>query len=322
MKYRDELFPEIEPYKHYMLPVSDVHSLYIEESGNPDGCPILFVHGGPGAGIAPIFRRFFDPEYYRIILFDQRGTGKSIPHAETSENTTWDLVADMEKIRKQLNIKQWVIFGGSWGSTLTLVYAISHPERVMAMILRGIFLGRKKEIDWIFQEGASLFYPEKWEKFLSIIPDNERSDLLHAYWTRVMDGNPEIHQPAALAWSKWEGEIINLLPKKKDDKEDFEDEKFALAMTRLETHYFVNGNFFPEEDYIVNNCHKIQHIPCSIIQGRYDIDCPPASAWELHRALPQSELFIVPDAGHSSMEPGNIKELVKATERYKATVRY
>lgn len=312
-----KLYPEIEPYNTGMLKVSDIHSIYYEEAGNKNGKPVVYLHGGPGAGISADCRRFFDPEFYRIILFDQRGAGKSTPHAELKDNTTQHLVEDMEKLRKELNVDKWLVFGGSWGSTLALTYAIHHKENVSGLVLRGIFLGRKDEIDWNFQgNGSSNIYPDKWEPYYNFIPDEEKHDMVKAYYKRLTSENKEERLNAARIWSVWEGNIINLLPNEKTVA-DFGKDETALSVARTECHYFINKMFNETDNYILENVHKIKDIPCRIVHGRYDMNCRMVSAWELHKALPQSELRIVPDAGHSSMEPGIISELVQSTDDFK-----
>ena len=310
-----DFYPEIEPFKTHRLKVSDLHDLYIEEAGNPQGKPIVFVHGGPGGGVSPEHRRFFDPKVWRIILFDQRGCGKSLPFSELKDNTTWDLVADMEKIREMLNIDQWTVFGGSWGSTLSLAYAISHPEKVKGLILRGIFLLRKLEIDWFYQEGASYIYPDAWDKYLAAIPESERHDLVSAFYKRLTSTDPKVRSAASKAWSIWEGSTSKLMT---DPKfiDHFGGDAFADAFARIECHYFVNKGFFKEDGWLLKNAPKIAHIPTWIIQGRYDVVCPAKSAWELHKAMPGSILFITPDAGHAAAEPGNKSKLIEATDYF------
>ena len=311
-----DLYPAIEPYDQGMLQVSPVHTLYYEQSGNPQGLPVVFLHGGPGGGTAPDYRRFFDPEAYRIVLFDQRGSGKSTPHANLEENTTWHLVADIEKIREHLGIERWVVFGGSWGSTLALAYAQTHPERVRALVLRGIFLCRPKEIRWFYQEGASWIYPDVWEHYLNVIPPGERGDMLSAYHRRLTSDDEATRIEAARAWSVWEGSTSKLL----FDYamiEKFADPQFALAFARIECHYFMNNAFFPTDNYLIENVGRIRHIPAVIVQGRYDVVCPMQSAWELHRAWPEADLRVTPDAGHSALEPGNRSALVEATDRFR-----
>lgn len=297
------LFPPIKPFNSFNLKVSDLHTLYVEEVGNPKGRPIVFLHGGPGGGIDEKQRRYFDPSIWRVILFDQRGAGKSTPLGELRENTTFDLVADIEKIRTLLNIDTWHVFGGSWGSTLALSYAIKHPERVKFLFLRGIFLVRKSEIDWFYQEGASRFYPDEWEEFLAPIPETERGDLVKAYYHRLNSDNEDVLRQAAFAWSTWEGSTSKLV-KDSGMINHFQEADFSYAFARIENHYFYHGSFFGDDNWILNNVHKIANIPGVIVQGRYDMPCPPVSAYDLHKAWPQSILHMVEAAGHSLSEPG------------------
>jgi proline iminopeptidase len=315
-KARRTLYPPIEPHRTGRLRVSELHELYFEESGNPNGKPVVFLHGGPGGGTEPRMRRFFDPAAYRIVLFDQRGCGKSTPHAELRENTTWDLVADIEKLRVHLGIEKWQVFGGSWGSTLALAYAEEHPERVTELVLRGIFLVRKKEIDWFYQGGASFLFPDAWEQYLAPIPKEERGDLLAAYRKRLTSDDAEVRTQAAKAWSVWEGSTSTLLTDLELVKKTGAD-SFALAFARIENHYFVHGCWFSPESQLLDRVERIRKIPAVIVQGRYDVVCPVESAWELHRAWPEAELKIVADAGHSAMEPGNVDQLVRATDRFR-----
>ena len=310
------LYPPIEPYDQGRLPVSPVHTLYYEQSGNPQGAPVVFLHGGPGIGTVPDFRRFFDPAAYRIILFDQRGAGRSTPHASLEENSTWHLVADIESLREHLGVRRWQVFGGSWGSTLALAYAETHPERVAQLVLRGIFLCRPKEIQWFYQEGASAIYPDVWEQYLAVIPEAERSDMLSAYYRRLTSPDEELRLEAARAWSIWEGSTSKLIP---DQRliDDFGDPHNALSLARIECHYFMNNTFFPTDNYLIENIGKVRHLPGVIVQGRYDVVCPMMSAWELHRAWPEAELKITPDAGHSMMEAGNLSALVEATDKFR-----
>lgn len=312
-----DFYPEIEPYKTHRLKVSELHEIYIEEVGNPQGKPIVFVHGGPGGGISPDYRRFFDPKLWRVILFDQRGCGKSTPFSELKDNTTWDLVSDMEKIRELMQIKQWTVFGGSWGSTLALAYAITHPDKVKGLILRGIFLLRELEIKWFYQEGASHIYPDAWDHYLAAIPENERHDLVTAYHRRLTSPDKKVREAASKAWSVWEGSTSKLFT---DPKfiEHFAADEFADAFARIECHYFMNKGFFKEDGWLLKNAHKISHIPTWIVHGRYDVVCPITSAWELHKVMPGSKLFITPDAGHSATEPGNKSKLIEATDFFAA----
>lgn len=309
-------FPEIEPYRTFRLPVSPVHELYVEEVGNPDGEPVVFLHGGPGGGIGPKNRQLFDPQHYRIILFDQRGAGQSTPHACLEANTTWDLVADIETIRRELNIEQWLVFGGSWGSTLGLAYAQTHPEAVSGLILRGIFLCRPEEIRWFYQEGCSWIYPDVWEKFLKPVPVEERDDMVNAYYRLLTHPDEAIRLDAARAWSGWEGSALKLIPNE-EVISLFEEAHKALAMARIECHYFVNNSFFDGPNHLLEKVDRIRHIPSWIVHGRYDVVCPVRSAWDLHKALPESELKIIPDAGHAYDEPGILDALISATEAFK-----
>lgn len=303
------LYPSLEPFDSFRLQVSDQHNLYIEQVGNPNGIPVLFVHGGPGGGIIADYRRFFDPKKYRVILFDQRGAGKSTPHAELNENTTWHLIDDIEKIRMKLPIEQWHIFGGSWGSTLSLLYGIQHPDRVLSFILRGIFLCRPHEIHWFYQQGCSEIFPDEWDKYLKLIPESERDNLVQAYYKRLTSQNLEERLSAAKAWSHWEGATSYLVQNKKTiDK--FELDEFALAFARIECHYFINKIFLGSDNYILENIEKIKHIRSHIVQGRYDVVCPSRSAWELHKNWPNSNLHIIADAGHSAFETGITTRLV------------
>ena len=307
------LFPPIEARRTGMLAVSPLHTVYFEESGNPDGIPVVFVHGGPGAGTEPSHRRFFDPARYRIVLFDQRGSGRSTPHAELRENTTWDLVSDMERIRVLLGIERWVVFGGSWGSTLGLAYAETHPERVSGLILRGIFLLRDKEIRWFYQGGADFLFPDAWEDYLAPIPGEERGDLVSAYYARLTSDDAEERLAAARAWSLWEARTSKLLVSE-DLQNKYEDAAFALAFARIECHYFIHRGFVQRDDHLLHHASRLRDIPGVIVQGRYDVVCPMTSAWELHAAWPSSQLVIVPDAGHSAFEDGIQAALLQATE--------
>ncbi|HLL14579.1 MAG TPA: prolyl aminopeptidase [Pyrinomonadaceae bacterium] len=311
-----DLYPAIEPYDQGMLAVSPVHTLYYEQSGNPEGLPVVFLHGGPGGGTVPDYRRFFDPAAYRIVLFDQRGAGKSTPHANLEDNTTWHLVADTERIREHLGIESWVVFGGSWGSTLALAYAQTHPERARALVLRGIFLCRPKEIRWFYQEGASAIYPDAWEHYIKVIPEAERADMLGAFHRRLTSEDEAVRLEAARAWSVWEGSTSKLYPDE-DFIAHFGDPQFALAFARIECHYFMNNAFFDTDNYLIENVGRIRHIPAVIVQGRYDVVCPLMSAWELHRAWPEADLKIIPDSGHSALEPGTRSALVEATDRFR-----
>jgi proline iminopeptidase len=310
------LYDPIEPYEVGRLQVSPIHSLYYEQCGNPEGQPIVFLHGGPGGGVVPDYRRYFDPAAYRIVLFDQRGSGQSTPHANLEDNTTWHLVADIEQLREQLGIESWVVFGGSWGSTLALAYAQTHPERVRALVLRGIFLCRQKEIRWFYQEGASALFPDVWEEYLRVIPEAERGDLLKAYHRRLTSDDEAVQVEAARAWSVWEGSTSKLFPDA-DLIAHFDDPQFAIAFARIECHFFMNNAFFDTDNYLIENVGKIRHLPAVIVQGRYDVVCPMMSAWELHRAWPEADFKLIPDAGHSAAEPGIISALVEATDKFK-----
>ena len=305
----------IEPYNTFFLNVSSIHTIFVEESGNPDGKPVIFLHGGPGGGIEPIYRQYFNPKVWRIIIFDQRGCGQSIPHAELKENTTWYLLNDIELIRKYLKIKKWVVFGGSWGSTLGLVYAIKYPQFCKALILRGIFLLRKIEIDWFYQEGCSYIYPDTWEDYIHIIPKNERGNLLKAYYKRLISNNKNIRIKAAWAWSKWETSTSRLVQSNKS-LHHFNNEKAAEAFARIECHYFINKGFFDSDGWILKNVNSINHIPNIIIQGRYDVVCPMKSAWDLHKAWKNSNLNIINQAGHSMLEEKIQNKLIEYTDKF------
>lgn len=296
------------------MSVSDLHSVYWETSGNPKGKPVVFVHGGPGGGVSPATRGFFDPEKYLIVQFDQRGCGQSTPHACLDENTTWDLVADMERIRVHLNIEQWQVFGGSWGSTLALAYAQKHPDRVTELVLRGIFLLRDKELKWFYQEGASRMFPDAWAPYLDFIPEAERDDMMAAYQKRLLSDDKAVRLEAAKRWSVWEGSTCHLFPDLKHI-EDTADPEFALAFARIENHYFMNKGFFESENQLLDHIDVIRHIPTVIIQGRYDVVCPMETAFELHQAFPEADFQVVPDAGHSAFEPAITDALIKTTDR-------
>jgi len=309
------LYPPIEPFATGRLAVSPVHSLYYEQSGHPHGKPVVFVHGGPGSGCDTWQRRFFDPTRYRIVLFDQRGCGRSTPHASLDENTLWHLVADMEKLRIHLGIDRWQVFGGSWGSTLALAYAEAHPQRVTELILRGIFLLRRSELLWFYQEGASHLFPDAWDKFLAPIPQVERGDLMGAYHRRLTGDDPATRLACARAWSTWEGSTsrLNFDP---NMLAHYEEDAFALAFARIECHYFVNGSWLRCDDQLLQDVHKIRKIPGVLVQGRYDVVCPARSAWDLQRAWPEARLEIVPDAGHSALEAGITHRLIEATDSF------
>ena len=305
-------YPEIKPYQRHQIAVEPPHELYVDESGNPDGIPVLFVHGGPGAGCGKYDRRFFDPEVYRIVLFDQRDSGRSRPHAELEGNTTQKLVEDIEVIRTTLGIDQWVLFGGSWGSTLSLVYAQTHPERVLGLILRGIFLCRPEDIHWFYQEGASRLFPDYWEDFIDQIPEEERDNLLAAYYRRLIGENQIQQMSAAKTWSGWEGRTATLKPCQ-DVVDSFTEPHRALSLARIEAHYFMNNSFL-EPNQILRDAHKLAGIPGVIVHGRYDVICPLDNAYALHQAWPDSELIIIREAGHASREPGIVDALIRATD--------
>jgi proline iminopeptidase len=314
------LYPPLEPNRHGMLDVGDGQRLYWEECGNPDGKPVVFLHGGPGGASSPLHRQFFDPQAYRIVLFDQRGCGRSTPHiaegASLEANTTWHLVADIERLRTHLDIERWQVFGGSWGSTLALCYAQTHPERVTELVLRGIFLLRRKEIDWYYNGSAGYVYPDEWEKFLAPVPEAERrGDLVTAYHRLLHSPDEEVAAAAAVAWSTWEGATSALLPNP-DRVAETGEPRFALAFARIENHYFVNHGFL-DDGRLLRDIDRIADIPGVIVQGRHDIVCPAVSAWDLHRAWPGSQLHIVPDAGHAATEPGIVHHLVEATDKFR-----
>ncbi len=310
------LYPPIEPYRTGRLKVSPVHELYFEESGNPKGKPVVFVHGGPGAGTDGKQRRFFDPDAYRIVLFDQRGAGKSTPHASLEDNTTWHLVQDMEQLREHLGIDTWQVFGGSWGSTLALAYAQKHPERVTELVLRGIFLLRKQEIDWFYQRGADALFPDAWEPYVAAIPPEERHDFVRAYYKRLTSDDAQVRKAAAKAWSIWEG-CTSYLFINSDTIARYGADEFADAFARIECHYFINRGFMRTDAQLLEDVPRIRHIPAVIVQGRYDVVCPMESAWALHRAWPEAEFRVIPDAGHSAYEPGNTSALIEATDRFR-----
>jgi len=308
-KYRD-----IEAYRNGYLEVGSNHTLYWEESGNPKGIPVVFLHGGPGSSTNAGHRSYFDPKKYRIVLFDQRGCGKSRPHADLTDNTTWDLVSDIEKLRFFLKIDRWVVFGGSWGSTLALAYAETHPEQVKALILRGIFLGRKKELHWFYQEGAHHIFTDEWEKYLEPIPKEERGDMIGAYYKRLTSSDLSVRTQAAQAWTRWESVNLKLV----FDPvlfQQFMQNFHADALARVECHYFKNHCFFKTDNWLIENVNKIRHIPAVIVQGRYDLVCPFETAWELHKAWPEAQFEIIPDAGHSANEVGITDALIRATDK-------
>jgi proline iminopeptidase len=311
-----ELYPEIEPFDSGMLEVDARHRLYYEQCGNPQGKPVVMLHGGPGAGCSARMRRFHDPARYRIVLFDQRGAGRSTPHADLVDNTTWDLVADIERLREKLGIERWQVFGGSWGSTLALAYAEAHPRRVTELVLRGIFMLRRWELLWFYQEGANRLYPDAWEHYLEAIPEVERGDLISAYNRRLTSHDEATRLSAARAWSVWEASTSLLQP---DDAfiDGHRDAHFALSFARIESHYFVHGGFFDVEDQLLRDAHRLQGIPGVIVHGRYDVVCPIQNAWDLHKAWPQATLAISPNAGHSAYEAENAAALVEATDSFR-----
>jgi proline iminopeptidase len=307
------LYPEIEPYRTQHVSVDDTHTLYVEECGNPNGLPVIFLHGGPGAGLSPYHRRFFDPTRYRIVLFDQRGAGRSTPFAELKDNTTWHLVADIETIREIMDIERWVVFGGSWGSTLGLAYAQKHPERVLGLVLRGIFLCRPEEIHWYYEEGgASWILPEKWQRYAAAIPPDERGHMLDAYWQRLTSDDEHVRLAAAQAWGAWEGGGITL-EESPEIEASFAAPEVALSLARIEAHYFRH-NAFLQPEQLLRDVEKIRHIPATIVHGRYDIICPAKSACDLAEAWPEAALHIVL-AGHAASEPAIVHELIEATDR-------
>jgi proline iminopeptidase len=314
---RRELYPPVEPYSRGFLRVSEIHEIYYEESGNPAGKPALFLHGGPGAGSDRRARQFFDPHHYRIVVFDQRGCGRSRPSASLVENTTWHLVADIERLRKHLGIERWLVFGGSWGSTLALAYSEAHPERVTEIVLRGIFLLRYGEIRWLYQHGASEIFPDFWENYRDVIPLEERDDYLNAYYKLLTGTDQRAAITAARAWSMWEAST-SFLHSNPDNIRKWGEDQFALAVARIECHYFVNRGFLRSETQLLDDVDRIRNIPTTIIQGRYDVVCPATSAWDLHRVWPEADFRMIPDAGHSAFEPGTVHELVSATDRYRS----
>jgi proline iminopeptidase len=312
---RLKLYPAIEPYRTGTIDVGDGHTMFFEECGNPNGQPVLLVHGGPGGGANPTMRRFHDPQHYRLVLFDQRGCGRSTPYASLENNTTWHLVADIERLRLHLGIERWQLFGGSWGSTLSIAYAQTHPERVTGMILRGIFLLRRQEIDWFYQSGCSAIYPDAFEAYASVIPPEERGNMVAAFHKRLTGSDPAVQLAAAKAWSMWEGSTLALRPDAERIKA-FGADRYAVAFARIECHYFLNGGFLERDDQLLANAHRLHGIPGVIVHGRYDVVTPLRNAWDLRSAWPQADLRIVPDAGHAMSEPGNIHELVSATRRF------
>lgn len=310
---RRDLYPEIAAYNHGWMKTDTVHEIYWEESGNPQGVPVVVLHGGPGGAVNPGLRRYFDPAIYRIVMLDQRGCGLSRPYANLENNTTWDLIADIEALREILDIESWVVFGGSWGSTLSLAYAIKHPERTKALVLRGIFLITQKELHWFYQEGASMLYPDLWESFVAPIPEAERGNLMAAYYKRLTGDNIEERNKCAVAWATWEGNTVSIAGAN-GTPDKFGDPEFAVAFARIENWYFTNGGFFESDGWLLTQIDKIRHIPTWIAQGRFDVVTPASGAWALHRAFPEAKLEIIPDAGHASSEPGIIDSLVRATD--------
>ncbi|MFC4160542.1 prolyl aminopeptidase [Chitinimonas lacunae] len=317
MELRSELYPPLEPNRSGMLAVDALHTMYWEECGNPNGVPVVFLHGGPGFGASPQSRRFFDPDFYRIVVFDQRGSGRSTPVGETRANTTQDLIADMERLREMLQIEQWLVFGGSWGSTLALAYGCTHPSRCLGFVLRGVFLGRPWELEW-FMNGVRNFFPEVWQKFADHLPAAEQGNLLENYQRRFNDPDPAVRLAAARAWCIYEGSCVTLLPDPHVET-THSDETMALGVGRLEAHYFANQLFLAGQP-LLEQVERISHLPMITAQGRYDVVCPPVSAWELHKAWPGSELHILPDAGHSGWEPSINRELVRACEQMKTRI--
>lgn len=309
-------FPENQPYDRGRLKVSDRHELYYEQAGNPAGQPALVLHGGPGGGISSFLRQMHDPSHYRIIVFDQRGCGQSTPHADLAENTTWDLVEDIEKLRRHLGIDRWQVVGGSWGSTLALAYAETHPERVTGLIMRGIFTLRRAEVQWFYQQGASALFPDLWETFVAPIPEAERGDMISAYYRRLTGDDAAVKLACAEAWSQWEAGTLSLLPDPAR-VQAFGSSSFAIAFARIECHYFVNRGFFERDDHLLANAHRLKAIPGTIVQGRYDVVTPAITAWDLHRAWPEARFEMVPDAGHTGTEPGIRDAMVRATEAFK-----
>jgi proline iminopeptidase len=311
----NQYFPPIDAYNNFQLKVSDLHTINVEESGNKEGKPVIFLHGGPGGGIEPIYRQYFNPEKWRIIIFDQRGCGKSTPSSELKHNTTWDLVADIEKIREYLGIKKWTVFGGSWGSTLSLSYAVTHPDKCSELILRGIFLLREKELKWFYQDGASYIYPDAWEKYIAPIPEDKRHNMMEAYYNILTGDDKEKRYEAAKAWSIWEASTSKLIQNPKS-LHHFEDEEVADIFARIECHYFINKGFFEYDGWLLDQIDKIRHIPCVIIQGRYDVVCPMITAWDLHKKWPEANFHIVSDAGHSMLEEGIRNKLINCTNKF------
>lgn len=316
MTERRRFYAETQPYRRGRLRVSALHELYFEECGTPHGKPAVVLHGGPGGGISPFLRQMHDPGSYRIILFDQRGCGLSTPHASLEENTTWDLVADIERLRAHLGISKWQVIGGSWGSALALAYAETHPARVSELILRGIFTVRQSEVDWFYQKGADAVFPDEWEGYVAPIPVEERHDLVKAYYKRLTGTDDGVRLDCARRWSRWEGAALSLLPDPKR-VEEFSADRFVLAFARIECHYFMNRGFFARDGQLIGNANLLNEIPGTIIQGRYDVVTPMRTAWDLHKAWPAADFIVVPDAGHTATEPGTMDAIVRATDRYR-----
>lgn len=312
------LYPRLHSRRSGQLRVSEIHEIYWEESGNPDGIPVVAIHGGPGGGSSPEMRRFFDPGKYRIILFDQRGCGRSTPHSDLRENTTWDLIEDMETLREMLGVKKWLVFGGSWGSTLSLAYAVTHPGRVLGLVLRGIFLVSRAEIQWFYQSGASRLFPDAFDRYVAPIPEDERDDLLMAFHRRLTGEDRQTRVEAARAWARWEGETLSIKGPTTTPAR-FNEDDFVDAFARIECHYFVNRGFFEHDGWLLEECGKqLKKIPGVIVHGRYDVVTPLSTAWALSKAWPKADLHIIPDAGHSSMEPGIVDRLIQATDDFAA----
>ncbi|MDA7423445.1 prolyl aminopeptidase [Thalassococcus lentus] len=306
------LYPPIDPFDQQILDASGGHRIYVEQCGNPDGVPVIILHGGPGGGCSPAMRRYFDPKVYRVILFDQRGCGRSRPHASVKDNTTWDLVSDIELIRTTLGVEKFILFGGSWGATLALIYAISHPERVTHMVLRGVFLMTQSELDWFYGGGAGKFWPEPWARFVDIIPEDEQDDLIAAYNRRLFSGDLRMETKFAQAWSSWENALASVYSSGQGGEAPGD---YARAFARLENHYFINNGFLEEDGWILKNAGRLKGIQGVIVQGRYDMICPPRGAWELARAWPESDLRMVRNAGHALSEPGISAELVRTMDQ-------
>lgn len=312
------LYPPVDPFDQQMLDVGDGHRIYVEQCGRPDGVPVIVLHGGPGGGCSPTMRRFFDPDVYRVILFDQRGCGRSRPHASVENNTTWHLVEDIELIRRTLDIPRWIVFGGSWGATLSLVYAQTHTKRVAYLVLRGVFLMTRAELDWFYGGGAGQFWPDVWERFTRLVPEEERGDLMTAYGKRLFSGDPVLETRFGRAWASWENALASI---EADGVTGESPAEYARAFARLENHYFTNGGFLSGDDHILSRMHLLCDTPGSIVQGRYDMICPPVSAWKLSRAWPKGELKLVSHAGHALSEPGITAELVQVMNRLRRQAR-